>query len=140
MVAAGGKCRAAKRAFHGGGRGNWKRACGANGAAEDVSRYTTLLTGDGAEHTLKNRREYTFDLTKFVKDSGSVAIRFSDASPADGWGAWVASAELRVGGQIAASFRAGSDIENRFLRYDNGSQFDGAARFAGWNPFGDISV
>ena len=100
------------------------------GAAEDLSHYTTLLTGDGAEHTLKNRRAYTFDLTKFVKDNGSVAVRFSDASPSDGWGAWVASAELRVGGQIAASFRAGSDIENRFLRYDNGSQFDGAARFA----------
>ena len=100
------------------------------GAVQDVSHYTILLTGDGAEHTLKNRREYTFDLTKFVKDSGSVAVRFADASPADGWGAWAAAAELRVGGQIAASFRAGSDIENRFLRYDNGSQFDGAARFA----------
>ena len=96
---------------------------------EDTSRDTTLLTGDGAEHDLKNRRAYTFDLTPFAK-SGSVAVRFSDASPLDGWGAWVASAELRVGGQVAASFRAGSDIENRFLRYDNGSRFDGAARFA----------
>ncbi len=97
---------------------------------EDLSRYATLLTGDIAEHNLKNRRAYTFDLTKFAQGSGSVAVRFADAAPGDGWGAWVASAELRLGGQIAASFRAGSDLENRFLRYDNGSRFDGAARFA----------
>ena len=107
-----------------------KGAVAQAGPTEDLAQYKTLLTGDGAEHTLKNRRAYTFDLTKFAQVTGSVAVRFADASSADGWGAWMASAELRVGGQVAASFRAGSDIENRFLRYDNGSQFNGEARFA----------
>ena len=107
-----------------------KGATAQAGPTEDLSQYATLLTGDGREQTLKNRRAYTFDLTKFAQSSGSVAVRFADSSPSDGWGAWAASAELRVGGQIAASFRAGSDIENRFLRYDNGSQFNGEARFA----------
>ena len=107
-----------------------KGATAQAGPTEDLAHYAALLTGDGSEQTLKNRRAYTFDLTKFAQDSGSVAVRFADSSPSDGWGAWVASAELRVGGQIAASFRAGSDIENRFLRYDKGSQFNGEARFA----------
>ena len=52
----------------------------------------------------------------------------------------MASAELRVGGQLAASFVAGSDIESRFIAFDNnssvtatslpGGPVSGAARFA----------
>jgi hypothetical protein len=97
---------------------------------EDTRRYTMLLQGDGNEKNLRNRRAYPFDLTRFVSPTGSVAVRFADVTPGDGWGALVASAELRIGGKLAASFRAGSEIENRFLLYDNGSQFNGEARFA----------
>ena len=97
---------------------------------ENTTRYTLLMSGDGKEHNLANRSVYRFDLTKFGKETGSVAVRFSDVSPSDGWGAWVAGAELRVGGQVAAAFRVGSDIENRFVAFDNGSQISGEARFA----------
>jgi hypothetical protein len=97
---------------------------------ESGLRYTPLQTGDGAERNLKNRRLYTLDLTRFVAKTGSVAVRFSDVSPEDGWGAYVASVELRVNGQVVAAFRAGSEIENRFLVYDNQSQYNGTARFA----------
>src|SRR5579884_4734 len=102
----------------------------ASAPAEDLSRYQVILKGDGAEHNLKNRRLYTLDLTKFAQPTGSVAVRFSDVTPQDGWGALVTSAELRIGGQLAAAFTAGSEVENRFLVYDNGSQLNGQGRFA----------
>ena len=101
-----------------------------SGPAEDLSRYQVILQGDGAERDLKNRKPYTLDLTRFAQQTGSAAIRFSDRTPQDGWGPFVASVELRVGGQLAAAFQTGSDLENRFLAYDRGSQFNGAARFA----------
>lgn len=97
---------------------------------EDLSHYETILKTDSQEHDLRNRRRYTLDLTKYVQQTGSVAIRFSDAFPQDGWGPYLVSAELHVNGQIAAEFAAGSDIESRFLVYDHNSQFNGTARFA----------
>ncbi|HZO87851.1 MAG TPA: hypothetical protein VFB38_05885 [Chthonomonadaceae bacterium] len=99
-------------------------------AQEDLRGYQVLLKGDGAEHNLRNRRRYVLDLTPFVKETGSVAVRFADVTVQDGWGAFVASAELRIGDQLAAAFQAGSEVENRFLVYDHGSQFNGEARFA----------
>jgi hypothetical protein len=99
-------------------------------AKEDTNHYQTLLQGDGKEHDLRNRRVFTLDLTPFVKETGSVAVHFGDVTPQDGWGAFVGSVELLVGGKLAASFQAGSEIETRFLVYDNGSQFNGAGRFA----------
>ncbi len=107
---------------------------------QDTAAYKPVLESDGKEHDLKNRRAYTIDLTSFAQATGSVAVRFGDKTPQDGWGAWVASAELRVGGQLAASFVAGSDIESRFITSDNNSSMtaislnggpvSGAARFA----------
>ncbi len=107
---------------------------------QDTTVYKSVLEGDGKEHDLKNRRAYTIDLTAYAQATGSVAVRFSDKTPQDGWGAWVASAELRVGGQLAASFVAGSDIESRFIAFDNnssvtgtsitGAPVSGAARYA----------
>ena len=96
---------------------------------KDSAAYKSVLESAGTEHDLKNRRLYTLDLTSFAQATGSVTVRFADKTPQDGWGAWVASAELRVGGQLAASFVTGSDIESRFLAYDNNSSFSGAARF-----------
>lgn len=97
---------------------------------EDKSRYQVVLQGDGAEHDLKNRRVYSIDLSRFVKETGSVTVRFGDRTPQDGWGAYVAGVELRVNGQLAAAFQTGTEIESRFLAYDNNSQFSGGARFA----------
>lgn len=102
----------------------------ASAPPEEMSRYKEILSGDGAEHNLKNRRLYTLDLTPFLKDTGSVAVRFGDSTPEDGWGAYFVSATLRVGDQAAAAFEAGSDVESRFLSYDNNSQFSGGARYA----------
>ena len=99
-------------------------------APEDTTHYQTLLKGDGEERKLHNRKIYTLDLSPYAVATGSVAVRFRDASPNDGWGPFVASAELHVGGQLAASFQAGSEVETRFLTYDNDSRFNGEARFA----------
>jgi hypothetical protein len=99
-------------------------------AQEDKNRYTVIQSVNGSEHNLGNRRAYPLDLTPFVKQTGSVAVRFSDISPQDGWGVYVAGLELRVGEKVVASFQTGSELENRFLAYDNFSQFNGLARFA----------
>jgi hypothetical protein len=91
---------------------------------------TTILTGDGSEHNLRNRHSITIDLTPYAQASGAVEVRFEDVTPNDGWGAWLGSAELRIGGRLAASFRTGSDLETRFLAEEHGSQYDGVGRFA----------
>jgi len=97
---------------------------------DDPNAYTLLLKGEPGEKNLSNKRTYSLDLTPYVTTTGSVAVRFADVSPADGWGAWASQAELKIGGKVAASFLMGSEIENRFLTFDNGSQFSGTARFA----------
>jgi hypothetical protein len=98
---------------------------------QDTAAYRSVLEGDSGEHDLKNRRPYTIDLTSFAQATGSVVVRFGDKTPQDGWGAWVASTELRVGGQLAASFLAGSDIESRFLTYDDNSSVTGSSLSGG---------
>lgn len=97
---------------------------------EDVRSFKTALVGDGAIHDLSNRRAYTLDLTPYVQATGGVAVRFADVTPQDGWGVFLASAELKIGGQTAAAFQAGSEIESRFLVRDNGSQVNAQGRFA----------
>lgn len=99
-------------------------------AKEDLSKFERISETDGAEHNLGNRRTITLDLSPFCAATGSVAVRFSDATPEDGWGPYLFSTEIRVNGQLAAAFAAGSDIESRFIAYDGGSQYNGTARFA----------
>ncbi len=89
-----------------------------------------LARGDGAVRNLSNRRRYTLDLTPFVRSNGSVCVRFEDVTPSDGWGPYVTSVELRLRDRLAASFRAGSEMETRFLAVDQGSICNGEGRFA----------
>lgn len=91
---------------------------------------TTLLAASGSYHNLENRKKYTLDLTPFARQNGSVCVLFGDATPADGWGALVASVELRIGGRLAAAFTAGSELETRFLAEDHGSVVNSIGRFA----------
>lgn len=95
---------------------------------EDTRRYKSLLTS--GQSLAGDRRSYTIDLTQAAKETGSVALRFSDSTPQDGNGALLASAELRADGQVVAAFAAGTELENRFLIYDNGSRSDRRGRFA----------
>jgi hypothetical protein len=112
-------------------------AKGGVGGGESSNTYKTLLTGDGAEHNLRNRRLYTMDLTTFAQENGSVSVRFEDVTKQDGWGPYVVSAELRIGGRLTASFRAGSELESRFLAEDRDSRISGnsEARFADMNAY-----
>ena len=100
---------------------------------DDGTGYESIVKTDGSVHDLKNRNKVSLDLTRFCADTGSVAIRFTDATPADGWGPYLYGAELRVNGQLAASFAAGSDLESRFMVSDHGSEFNGDARYADKN-------
>ncbi len=101
----------------------------AQGTNDDAD-HAILLKADGPEHDLHNRRAYTLDLTPYTSKTGSVAVRFASANPQNAGGAWVASAELRINGQVVAAFTAGSEIENRFIAADDHSEFNGQARFA----------
>ncbi len=98
--------------------------------AEDTRGYQTLVKGDAREHDLKNRRPVMVDLTPYAAATGSVEVRFTDISPEDGWGAFLGGARLEIGGKLAAQFLAGSDLESRFMVYDNGSEYNGKGRFA----------
>ncbi len=97
---------------------------------DDGAGYEAVAKTDGSVHDMKNRNRVTVDLTRFCADTGSVAIRFTDATPQDGWGPYVTATELRVNGQLAASFASGSDLESRFMVSDHGSEFNGEARYA----------
>lgn len=97
---------------------------------EDLSGYQVLLRGDGTERSLRNRRRYTMDLTGIARANRSVCVRFEDVTPEDGWGAYVVDVELRFGDRLAASFRAGSEIETRFLVEEHNTGFNGEGRFA----------
>jgi hypothetical protein len=105
------------------------RESGAANAESNGANLSTILAGDGSFHDLRNRHTITLDLTPYARETGSVQVRFEDVTPSDGWGAWLGSAELRIGGKLAASFRTGSDLETRFLAEDRGSQYNGAGRF-----------
>ena len=96
----------------------------------DPSSMTTVLVASGTFHNLENRKRYTLDLTPYAQQNGSVCVLFGDATPEDGWGAMVASAELRVGSRLAAAFTAGSELETRFLAEDHGSMINSVGRFA----------
>ncbi len=97
---------------------------------EDTSQYKNVIRETSAQHEFTNRRTVAVDLTPYAQDTGSVAVRFTDATPQDGWGAFLAGARLDIGGKLAAQFQAGSDLESRFLIHDMGSQFNGKGRFA----------
>ena len=109
------------------------KASKSSAPSEDLSRFQSIRRGEAGEKSLKNRGVYSLDLTPFVKANGSVAIRFTDSTPQDGWGAWLASTQLLIGGKMAAEFTSGSDLESRFLTFDNNSRFDGNARYADGN-------
>jgi hypothetical protein len=100
--------------------------------SEDLAHYEPLLQIANPVPDLRNRNSYTADITRVAQQTGSVALRFTSAPGAGqpGQGVFVASVELRINGQLAASFLAGSEIENRFLFYDRNSQVNGAGRTA----------
>jgi hypothetical protein len=99
-------------------------------AVQDLSRYETLLKNNAATPDLRNRSSYTVDLTRFAQQTGSVGVRFAPAAAQTDQSVFVASIELRINGQLAASFLAGSELENRFLFYDDNSQYNGLGRTA----------
>lgn len=97
---------------------------------EDAGHYMEIAQSQAA--SIGGERMVTLDLTPYARQTGSVVVRFAapGASTNAAAGASFKSGELSVEGRVAASFTAGSEIENRFLAYDNLSQFDGRSRTA----------
>ncbi len=84
------------------------------GEAEDPSRYLPVAQGEAGEG-----EGVQVDLTRFAASYGSAAVRLSPLSSESGLS--LREAELIVGGKPAAAFRSGSDLENRFVRFENGT-------------------
>ncbi|MCX6379155.1 MAG: hypothetical protein NT023_06710 [Armatimonadetes bacterium] len=105
------------------------------GSAEPTLSFTALARAESGTHDLKNLNRYTYDITSFVTPTGSIALKFQDVTPTDGWGALVLSVEVKVDGQTALSFRTGSELENRFIAFDHNSQFNGQGRFSDGNSY-----
>jgi hypothetical protein len=97
---------------------------------EGQYQFEVLERGESSEHDLKNLRRYSFDVSRWATQTGSLALKIGDVSPEDGWGAFVASVEIKVNGESALQFRTGTELESRFLAYDNNSQYNGKGRFA----------
>lgn len=100
------------------------------GASEPPYAFEELAKAEEGERDLKNLKRYAFDITAVASRTGGVALKFQDATPADGWGVLLLSVEVQVDGQTALSFRTGSELENRFIAFDRNSQFNGKGRFA----------
>ncbi|MFC9948438.1 GxGYxYP domain-containing protein [Streptomyces pratensis] len=78
-----------------------------------------------------NRRVHTFDLSPEVSGGDGVYLRFQDSLGDDGWGASVSSVVVRTdGGQVVASFTAGTAAEAPYLFDGSGSSVgDNSNRF-----------
>jgi hypothetical protein len=94
------------------------------------NRFKTILAETHHYRNAENRKLYTLDLSEYVSTNGRVFVKFEDAFKGDGWGPLVYSAKLRVDGQTVESFSPNSNAERKHIVQDDGSQFNGTARFA----------
>jgi hypothetical protein len=97
--------------------------------------WTTVAREERNITDLSNRRRYRIDLSPFVRENDSVLVRFSDAQPWDGWGAWVAELHVEVDGQTTVRFQVGSPAEKAYLVADASSGVVGGSRFADGQAF-----
>lgn len=84
----------------------------------------TLLEWSSSNDGKSSYTSKTIDLTQLAHTNGNVTVRFR------GERLRVGSAVLRIGGRLALSFRAGSELETRFLLEDHGSYVDNDGRHA----------
>jgi hypothetical protein len=97
--------------------------------------WTTVAREERNITDLSNRRRYRIDLSSFVRENDSVLVRFSDAQPSDGWGAWVTELRLEVDGKPTIRFQVGSPAEKAYLVADASSGLVGGSRFADGQAF-----
>ncbi|MCC6443377.1 MAG: hypothetical protein IT210_07960 [Armatimonadetes bacterium] len=99
--------------------------------------YAPQIKADQPYRNLENRRNYSIDLTSFLSgdvsvndpERVSVYVKFQDAFPDDGWGAWIRRLYLSLDNRLGVDFLAGTQFERRFIFEDGGSAVSGDARF-----------
>jgi len=72
----------------------------------------------------------TLNLTPYLSQNGSVAVRFTNPDDTSNRSALVHTIELRVGNKVVAAFLAGSEVESYFLVYNHGSDIVPTGRIA----------
>ena len=85
--------------------------------AEDLSKYALVTQGD-----VRTLTTIEVDVTRFATTFGSVAVRLTPASADEKF--TLSKIEIVIGGKTAAAFRAGSDLENRLIRYESGTKIE----------------
>jgi len=99
--------------------------------------YVLQLKADKPYRNLENLRYYSIELTPFLsgdpavddRERVSVYVKFQDACPEDGWGAWIRRIRLDLNDQLGVAFQVGTRFERQFLFEDGGSALNGDARF-----------
>lgn len=104
-------------------------------APPPMPSWTTVAREERSIRDLSNRKRYRIDLSSFARQSDEVLVRFGDAQPVDGWGAWVTEVRLEVDGKATVAFRVGSQGEKRYLVIDSSSALVGESRFADGQAF-----
>ncbi|MDE2125892.1 MAG: hypothetical protein KGJ62_04815 [Armatimonadetes bacterium] len=101
-----------------------------NGPAELGRQYAPVLVAPSGSLT-GNRLNRSVDISSECSKGGSVALNFSTGSSGQP-PVQLYSLELHINGALAAAFVVGTDLENRFIEYDNGSSIaEGARTVAG---------
>ena len=95
-----------------------------------VSRFKDGLKADAPVRALENRRTYSLPLAPYQANGKPIYVRFSDLTPADGWGTWLGRVRVLEGARVRADFRAGTLAERPFLVEDQGSRAGKDHRFA----------
>lgn len=104
-------------------------------ATPAMPAWVTVAREERSIYDLSNRQRYRIDLSPFAGENDSVLVRFGDAQPSDGWGAWVTEVRLEVDGKTTAAFRVGSQAEKAYLVLDASSGRVGESRFADGQAF-----
>ncbi len=115
------------------------KALGLNGAGMKVTErsaptapYRVAVESPYKGRNLENRGIVKVDLTAAAAGTGAVYLRFTDAQPADGWGALITSLRLvgtRDGKPLDQRITPGGPEEGAITAADTGSGLAGTGRF-----------
>lgn|GEM_PF-2635824 len=88
----------------------------------------SILLAESKENS--PQQKISIDVSKWISPNGSLTLRFNCEPNDNSDGFHLFSLEMMLNGKLGLSFRAGSELESRFLSEDSGSLFIGQNRTA----------
>ncbi len=101
---------------------------GDNVAPVSPSNASSILLAESKENS--PQQKITIDVSKLISPNGSLTLRFSCEPTDNSDGFHLFSLKLMLNSKLGLSFRAGSELESRFLSDDSGTLFIGQNRTA----------